>query len=62
METLEKYGVVGGYDFSNDPNDVVNFFNKQAARRGYKLAGQAEDSIVFKPFIKLWDALGGGHH
>ena len=58
METLEKYGVVGGYDFSNDPNDVVNFFNKQAARRGYKLAGQAEDSIVFKPFIKLWDALG----
>ena len=58
MQTLEQYGVVGGYDFSNDPDDVVSFFGKQAARRGQKFAGQKDTSFVLKPFMKIWDALG----
>jgi hypothetical protein len=58
MQTLEQYGVVGGYDFSNDPDDVTKFFGKQAAKRGQKFAGQADTSFVLKPFLKIWDALG----
>lgn len=34
IETLERSGVVGGYDYSNDPDDVTKFYKKEMKRRG----------------------------
>ena len=51
IERLEKMGVVGGYDFSIDRVDIVDFYEKENRRR----------DIAGKPlnmFTRLWDAAG----
>ena len=62
-ERLERFGVVGGYDFANDPDDMVKAFSKYAKERGVKLEKNLLKSgagAVFKPFTSLWNALGKG--
>ena len=47
-EALEKYGVVGGYDFGNDPSDIYDDFNKEIKSRG----------STFSNYLNLWKFLG----
>jgi len=72
MKELEMLGVVGGYDFSNDPKDIVKFMKRLAAKRGtpigsirregeFDLLGRIEQGFedpVLKPFKTLWQGLG----
>ena len=50
VETLSKYGIVGGYDFGNDPDNVFKDFEKEMAKRG--------DGSVRNIAFRLWDYLG----
>jgi len=50
VEALSKYGVVGGYDFGNDPDNVFKDFEKEMAKRG--------DGSVRNIAFRLWDYLG----
>jgi hypothetical protein len=47
-ETLEKYGVVGGYDIGVDSKDIFKQFQKEAKRR--------QNPVT--QFVNLWDFLG----
>jgi hypothetical protein len=59
MQELERFGVVGGYDFNQDPKDVVKFLNKNLKRRGARRADRkALENPVFDMFGKAWDGLG----
>ena len=59
MQELERFGVVGGYDFNQDPKDVVKFLNKNLKRRGARRAERkALENPVFDMFGKAWDGLG----
>jgi hypothetical protein len=51
MERLEKVGVIGGYDFSIDQQDINKFYGKEARRRGI----QGEPLNMF---TRMWDGLG----
>jgi hypothetical protein len=51
IENLERAGVVGGYDYSNDPQDIQSFFDKEIARRNGQLS-------AFNLLGRLWDGLG----
>ena len=55
MTQLEKFGIIGGYDFSNDPQDVAKFIRKEMNKsgRGRNGALSLTDSAV-----RLWDWLG----
>ena len=55
VDALSAYGVVGGYDFSSDPDNLFEDFQKEMGRRGL---GDGSGNMVTKPFIKLWDTLG----
>ena len=54
-ETLSTYGVVGGYDFGGDPDNLFSDFQKELGRRGQ---GDGSGNLLTKPFVKLWDTLG----
>ena len=54
-DTLSTYGVVGGYDFSSDPDNLFDEFQKEMGKRGM---GGGSGNMLTKPFIKLWDGLG----
>jgi len=54
-DTLSAYGVVGGYDFGNDPDNMFKEFQKELSKRGQ---GDGSGNLLTKPFIKLWDGLG----
>ena len=72
MQELEMLGVVGGYDFSNDPKDVVKFMKRLAAKRGtpigkinregeLDIGGRIEQGFeapVLKQFKQLWQGMG----
>jgi len=53
VDALSSYGVVGGYDFKNDPEDLFKFFQKEIDIRSGK-----NTNVIFKPFTTLWDTLG----
>jgi hypothetical protein len=55
-ENLERLGVVGGYDFSNDPDDIVGFYKKETRRRGIGPEGGRGSPIGM--FKAIWDAAG----
>jgi hypothetical protein len=59
IEELERFGVVGGYDFSNDPDDMVKAFAEHSRKRGININGSSE-SFVLKPFKAIWNTLGQG--
>jgi hypothetical protein len=48
-DLLEQYGVVGGYDFGNDPKDIYGEFSKEVKKR---------NGLGINPFVRLWDFLG----
>ena len=55
MENLEKFGVIGGYDFQNDEGSV-----KQLMDRARRQQGLSPDNGLSakNSFFKLWDGLG----
>ena len=55
VDALSAYGVVGGYDFSSDPDNLFEDFQKEMGRRGL---GDGSGNAITKPFVKLWDTLG----
>ena len=56
MEDLEKFGIIGGYDFANDEGDIVKFMARTRRQQGLS----PENGIsVESAFFKLWDGLGG---
>jgi len=56
MERLERVGVVGGYDYSRDPDNVVKFFADESSRRGIGPDGKRGGPLGM--FTSLWRALG----
>ena len=48
-DLLEQYGVVGGYDFGNDPKDIYGEFSKEVKKR---------NGLGINPFVRMWDFLG----
>ena len=59
MNDLEKFGVVGGYDFGKDPKDIVKFINKNLKRRGARRTERGlTDNVVTDMFGGMWDTLG----
>ncbi len=56
MTDLEKFGVIGGYDFANDEGDVVDYLARTRRQQGLSNDNgiSAQDA-----FYKLWDGLGG---
>ena len=72
VKELEMLGVVGGYDFSNDPKDVVKFMKRLAAKRGTPIGSirrkgeldiggrieQGFEAPVLKQFKQLWQGMG----
>jgi hypothetical protein len=55
IEELERFGVVGGYDFGNDPEDIVEAFAEYSKERGIDVEGGKTGLGMFK---KLWNAAG----
>jgi hypothetical protein len=55
MSDLEKFGVIGGYDFSNDPQDVAKFIKKEMKNAGI---GDNGSYSLTDSFVKIWDWLG----
>lgn len=66
LENLRRYGVVGGYDFARDPEDMTSYLADEAKKRGHqipvdydsKLKGFAKSKYM-RPLMAAWDALGG---
>jgi hypothetical protein len=65
LENLEKFGVVGGYDFARDPGDVVKFVSDEARKQGHEFPvrentkwDQVVNSNYIRPLTRVWDALG----
>lgn len=56
IDTLERTGVVGGYDYSNDPDNVLKFYQKEMKRRGIGPEGGRGSPLGM--FTSIWDALG----
>jgi len=56
MSDLEKFGVIGGYDFANDEGDVVDYMAR--IRRQQGLTANNGMSAE-KAFFYVWDGLGG---
>ena len=51
IERLEAYGVVGGYDYSNDPDDLVKYWDAEMKRR-------EKTGTQLNMFKTVWDYLG----
>lgn len=56
IERLEKTGVVGGYDFSIDQANILDFYSKENKRRGLGSDGSRGGPVGM--FTSIWDALG----
>ena len=62
---LADYGIIGGYDFRNDPKDIMKFVAREARSRGHEIPSSegnilenfAESKWMF-PLKKLWDVTG----
>jgi hypothetical protein len=50
-ERLERLGVSGGYDYSNDPQNMTKFWEREMARR-------SENGNTVNMFRRVWDGLG----
>jgi hypothetical protein len=64
LDNLRRLGVVGGYDFARDPEDMTAFLADEAKKRGHKIPAefgkldQITRSKYMRPFKWAWDALG----
>ena len=53
---LERFGIIGGYDFANDEGDVVKYMARLRRQEGL----EADNTMTTKKaFFKIWDGLGG---
>jgi hypothetical protein len=57
MEQLALNGIIGGYDASRDPKDLVKYVRNQYRLRGIDVRNHTINNTFL--FRKLWDALGG---
>ena len=56
MSDLERFGVIGGYDFANDEGDVVDYMARVRRQQGLT----SDNGISAQnAFYKIWDGLGG---
>jgi len=56
MTDLERFGVIGGYDFANDEGDVVDYMARIRRQQGLT----SDNGISAQnAFYKIWDGLGG---
>jgi len=55
MGELEKFGIIGGYDFSNDEGSVKQFVERTMRRQGLTKNGAMKPQDAF---YKMWDGLG----
>ena len=55
METLERSGVVGGYDYKNDPDNISEYAGKILQGRNKNVN---QKGLLTKTFLSLWDGLG----
>ena len=55
MGELEKFGIIGGYDFSNDEGSVKQFVERTMRRQGLTKNGAMKPQDAF---YKIWDGLG----
>jgi len=55
LSDLKRFGIIGGYDFSNDPMDIENYIKKELGKMGVGENGSYNASTAF---TKLWDYLG----
>ena len=56
MSQLERFGVIGGYDFANDEGDVVDYMARIRRQQGLT----SDNGISAQnAFYKIWDGLGG---
>ena len=55
METLERSGVVGGYDYKNDPDNISEYAGKILQGRNKNVN---QKGLLTKTFLGLWDGLG----
>jgi hypothetical protein len=65
LENLQKVGVVGGYDFARDPQDIVKFISEEARRVGHEFPVREEtkwdqfvNSRYLRPLTGAWNMLG----
>ena len=55
LRELERFGVLGGYDYSADSVDSVRFFDKKVKEAGFGENGSLNPKDAM---IKVWDYLG----
>jgi len=55
ISDLEKFGIVGGYDFSNDEGSVKKLVERTMRRQGLTKKGAMKPEDAF---FKVWDGLG----
>jgi len=55
ISDLEKFGIIGGYDFSNDEGSVKQFVERTMRRQGLTKNGAIKPQDAF---FKIWDGLG----
>lgn len=55
VEKLEKFGVVGGYDYRNDPENITKFFRKEF--RKHKIPNTGRGSLIDN-VEAIWDWSG----
>jgi hypothetical protein len=55
VSELEQFGIVGGYDFSNDEGSIKEFIDRTRRQQGLSL----DNGLSAKnAFFKVWDGLG----
>jgi len=64
LDNLRRLGVVGGYDFARDPEDMTAYLADEAKKRGHEIPAEfgkldrITRSKYMRPFKWAWDALG----
>jgi hypothetical protein len=57
VEKLEALGVVGGYDYSNDPDNILKHWDKLLRQRGINRDGKMHPLGML---TRMWDYVGRG--
>ena len=55
LKELEKFGIIGGYDYTNEEGSVRQFVERTMRRQGLTKQGAMKPEDAF---YKLWDGLG----
>jgi hypothetical protein len=65
FDQLRRTGVIGGYDFARDPQDMAAYLSDEAKKMGHEIPveyssalGKVSRSKYLKPFSWIWDAAG----